>query len=318
MEMNQKPWSIENARREMQYYINIKAELADLMAMYEKLLAIEAESLPKIDTKVEAEDPEDIAKKIAAGENLLDSRRINVDSVLFKEILREMAGVIAATNPEFKEPLDRLLAYPDLNVDTVGEKPLFIDNLLKFNTQYFTKIAQLLDINSDVLFFLIYHAISPFIEKASYEYRDTFDYKTWQKTTCPICGRKPSMAILRQEDGQNLLQCQVCRSQWVYPRVTCAVCSNSDNDTYKYFYDEADEAHRVYVCDKCKKYLKTTDCRQLDRDIDIEVEDLATLVLDFVAKERGYEPGGRITFAVGLDTPEDIDGPEMPVEIKVD
>ena len=318
MKLNQKPWTIEDVRREMDHYREVKPDLSEIMDLYEKLLAVEAEYLPKIDPKIEADEPAELQKIISEGKNLLDARRVYVDPVMFKKILSKMADIIAERSPEFKEGLDRLVNYPDLNVDTEGAKPVFIDAILNFNTQYFTKIAELIDLNSDIMFFVVYHAISPFIEKASYEYRDKFDYQSWQKTNCPICGRKSSMSILRREDGLHVMQCQVCRTQWAYPRAKCVVCGNDNNETYKYVYDEADEAHRVYVCDGCKKYIKTTDARMLDRDVDVEVEDLATLVLDYVAKERGYEPGGRVTFAISMDTPEDGDDMGMPEEISLD
>lgn len=318
MEINQKPWTIEHFRQEMDFYKVSRPELTDLLGLYEKFFAIEAKYLPKIESDVDFLDEEDIPVKIQAGEYILDAGKLKVDPAQFKEILREMAAVIVATSPDFKESLDRLLEYPDLSVDTIGENPLFIKNLLKFNTQYFTKLAELIDLNSDILFFLIYHAISPFMEKASYKFRDKINFQQWQKTFCPVCGRKPGMAFIRADDGQNVLQCQVCRTQWSYPRATCLVCGNSNNDTYKYIYDEADEGHRVYVCDSCKKYTKATDCRTLDREVDLEVEDLATLVLDYVAKQRGYEPGGRVTFAIKLEMTEGGEEPEMMEEIKID
>lgn len=318
MKLNQKPWTIEDVRREMKYYLEAKPELAEIMNLYEHLLSIEAEYLPKIDTKIEADEPAELQKQIDEGKSLLDARRIYVDPEQFKEILAKMSNVVGDLRPEFKEGLDRLANYPDVNVDTEGAKPVFIDALLNFNTQYFTKIAELIDLNSDIMFFVIYHAISPFIEKASFEYRDQFDYETWQKTTCPVCGRKSSMTFIRREDGLHLMQCQVCRTQWTYPAETCVICGNNDEETYEYLYDTSDAAHRVYVCGACKKYIKTTDARALDRDIDIEVEDLATLAFDYVAKENGFEPGGRVTFAVSLEVPEDDAPMEMPEEISID
>lgn len=318
MKLNQKPWTMDDVKREMDHYREFKPELGEIMDLYADLLAVEDEYRAKIETGLEREEFEEITRKIGEGQTLLDTKKIHVDPDLFKEVLSRMADVLSAKNPDLKEGFDRLLAYPDLKVDTEGENPVFIANLLAFNTQYFTKVAELLEINSDIFFFLIYRAIGPFLEAAALEYRDTFDYQHWQKTVCPVCGRKPSMSFMRREDGMHLLQCQACRTQWTYPRSKCVVCGNDSNETYKYLFDEADEAHRIYVCDSCKKYIKSTDARALDRDVDIEVEDLATLVLDYVAKERGYEPGSRITFAVSIDYPEPGEGEEMPEEISLD
>jgi FdhE protein len=318
LETNQKPWTIDHIRQEMNFYKESRPDLAALMDLYEEFFAVEAEYLPKIEPDLDFIDPEDIPAKIEAGEFVLDAGKLKIDGAQFKEILGDLAAIVVEANAAFQEPLDRLMEYPDLNEDTAGENPLFVKNLLKFNTQYFTKVAELIDLHGDVLFFLIYHAVSPFLEKASYSFRGHIDGEKWQKTFCPVCGRKPSMSFIPADDGPIVLQCQVCRTQWTYPRATCLVCGNTDSDTYMYIYDETDPAHRVYVCDGCQKYTKTTDCRKIGREVDLEVEDLATLVLDYVARERGYEPGGRVTFAIKLEMPEEGDEPEMPEEITVD
>ncbi len=57
----------------------------------------------------------------------------------------------------------------------------------------------------------------------------------------------------------------------------------------RFFYDEDDKAHRVEVCDQCKKYLKTTDTRVTQKDAVLFVENLATLHLDQVARDEGFQ-----------------------------
>lgn len=305
MKIDQTVWTIANVRQEMDFYLASKPELKELMDLYAAILAIEAEYLPLIDTKMEIEETAEIERKIAEGANLLNPTKIVIEPEQFKEVLTKMAAIVAAQNPALKPGLDRLISYPDLDVDTKGVPPVFIDALLKFNTQYFTKIAELIELDTDIMFFLTYHAMNPFIESVARQYRGLYDDAAWGKTTCPVCGRKPSQMYKRRDDGETALQCQICRTEWTYPADTCVICGNADPETYKFLYDEADPAHAVHVCDGCKKYIKSTDAQALDRDIDVEVEDLATLVLDYVAKEQGYEPGGRVTFAVSLDYPED-------------
>ena len=48
------------------------------------------------------------------------------------------------------------------------------------------------------------------------------------------------------------------------------------------------ESYRIDLCDKCHHYIKTIDVRDLEES-DPSLEDLATLHLDVVAAQKGYE-----------------------------
>jgi FdhE protein len=52
---------------------------------------------------------------------------------------------------------------------------------------------------------------------------------------------------------------------------------------------------RVNLCDSCKKYLKTLDSRETERMIYTPLEQIASLHLDYKAKEMGYESGIPLT-----------------------
>lgn len=301
MKLGQKPATIAEINRETDFYKKQSPELSDLFDLYRSLFAVELSYLPKIKPKVKKPKEEKANKSIDEGDHLLDTKSIYVKSDLFRVVISDICAIIEEKSPEFKEVLDAFLSHADLNPKNKKETPPFIENLQAFKTEYFTKLAEAISLNAEVLFFIAYHAISPFVEKASFVFRDSFDYSRWERSICPICGRKPAMAMLSKENGLRILQCSLCRSWWSYPRLKCVVCGNDNHETLEYFYAREDEAHRVNVCNKCKKYIKTTDARELDRDINLEVEDLATFYLDIVAKERGYTSAGRITFATRLD-----------------
>lgn len=304
LKLNQKLTTIEEVKREMDFYRQKMPELRGLLDLYASLFEIELSCIPKIRLKLKKRSDAEVEKNIEEGMPLLDTKDLLVDAKLFNKAMDDIGHVIMGKvieqKPELEEPLDKLLSHPDLATSDSNDQPLFVKNLLAFDTSYLTRLAESIALNNEILFFIAYHAIAPFIEKASFSFRDRFDYQKWQKGVCPICGKKPAMAKLRKEDGLRVLQCSLCRSWWSYPRLKCVVCGNDDQETLEYFYAKEDQAHRVNVCNKCKKYIKTTDCRKLERDVNLEVEDLATVYLDLVAKERGYEPGGRITFAASV------------------
>jgi FdhE protein len=76
-------------------------------------------------------------------------------------------------------------------------------------------------------------------------------------------------------------------------RLKCPSCGNDDHEALKYFYTENEgTANRIDVCDKCKKYIKTVDTREISGEIIPLIEDMGTLYLDALAQKEGYLRGG--------------------------
>ncbi|MCK5570095.1 MAG: formate dehydrogenase accessory protein FdhE, partial [Spirochaetes bacterium] len=71
----------------------------------------------------------------------------------------------------------------------------------------------------------------------------------------------------------------------------CPFCENDDQELLRYFFVENDEAHRIDVCDKCKRYIKTIDFRKGGSFMNLFVENLATLEMDIVADKEGFQGG---------------------------
>ena len=99
------------------------------------------------------------------------------------------------------------------------------------------------------------------------------------------------MGRLEKETGKRLLQCHLCRTEWAFKRLECPFCGNSNQEKLRFFCDQEDPAYRVEVCDLCKTYLKTVDAREVDKEVSLFVEDLATLHLDLVAEREGFRRG---------------------------
>ena len=107
--------------------------------------------------------------------------------------------------------------------------------------------------------------------------------------TCPLCGAKPVVAVLRPEgDGaRKSLVCMLCGHEWRFRRVCCAACGE-DREPQMAFYKAEEIPHvRVDVCDSCHSYLKSIDLTKSGLAVPI-VDELATLPLDLWARENGY------------------------------
>jgi FdhE protein len=113
------------------------------------------------------------------------------------------------------------------------------------------------------------------------------DKDVWKRGFCPVCGKYPYFGIITKE-SEKIVECGLCGYQWNIERIFCPFCENKEQNKIKYFEDENDPQYRVYLCDECKRYLKTLNEENVDTYSHLEIEDVATLHLDLIAKERGY------------------------------
>jgi formate dehydrogenase accessory protein FdhE len=109
-------------------------------------------------------------------------------------------------------------------------------------------------------------------------------------STCPLCGGKPAVGILRSEgDGaKKSLICMLCAHEWAFRRIYCPACGE-EREPQMAYYSAPEIAHvRVDVCDTCHTYLKSIDLTKTGLAVAV-VDELATIPLDLWAREHGYE-----------------------------
>jgi len=109
-------------------------------------------------------------------------------------------------------------------------------------------------------------------------------------STCPLCGGKPVVAVLRSEgDGaKKSLICMLCAHEWPFRRIYCPACGE-EREPQMAYYSAPEIAHvRVDVCDTCHTYLKSIDLTKTGLAVAV-VDELATIPLDLWAREHGYE-----------------------------
>lgn len=109
------------------------------------------------------------------------------------------------------------------------------------------------------------------------------------EATCPVCGCKPQLAVLRPEGdgGKRHLQCSFCLTEWAFRRVLCPACGEVEYTKLPRFSPDSPKAVRVEACDSCKFYLKSFDMTA-DGWLVPEVDEIASVALDLWAVDRGY------------------------------
>jgi FdhE protein len=114
---------------------------------------------------------------------------------------------------------------------------------------------------------------------------------TWPHGYCPTCGAWPALAEIRGLDGARHLRCRCCGGDWATEWLRCPFCGERDH-TQLGALVSADglEREKIEVCDRCHGYLKTITTFAPIRPEQVVLQDLATVVLDVAAVERGYRP----------------------------
>ena len=94
------------------------------------------------------------------------------------------------------------------------------------------------------------------------------------------------MCRLPEGHAPRSLYCGLCRTEWPFPRLRCPACDNTDQDTLRHLVADGDPAHRVDVCEACRRYIKSS----RSGDAPLPIEDLMTYDLDLAAMAEGYRP----------------------------
>jgi FdhE protein len=88
--------------------------------------------------------------------------------------------------------------------------------------------------------------------------------------------------------GQRRLVCGRCANEWVYPRMTCVACGETESSKQVVLADPEQLPHlRIDACERCKRYIVSVDARLEGNAVPV-VDELVALPLDIAAAERGF------------------------------
>lgn len=121
----------------------------------------------------------------------------------------------------------------------------------------------------------------------------TFD----QHNVCPCCGSPAVASVVRLGNTVNnlrYLHCSLCNTEWNVPRAVCCECGDDRAVAVQELDSAADvpgAAIRAETCDSCGSYLKIV-YQDKDPQVDPVADDLASLALDVLLDEAGYQRAG--------------------------
>jgi len=159
-----------------------------------------------------------------------------------------------------------------------------IEATLRENDSVITIYAEKLGVQPPLLLYIISALIQPLLEEIARKI-DPSLYDKWWQASCPICGRIPNVARVRQR--KRYLVCTFCGAEYLYDNFTCVHCDNKDPHTLKFLTIDGKPEFQVDFCVKCKHYIKVIDDEPLKDTIPKGLEDIMTLDLDLVANGEG-------------------------------
>lgn len=117
---------------------------------------------------------------------------------------------------------------------------------------------------------------------------------------CPACGSAPvSSSVVGWPKSHNtrFCTCSLCSTMWHVVRVKCVLCSSTEGISYHTV--EGGPAHvKAETCEVCRRYVKIL-YQVKDHMLEPVADDVATLGLDMLMGEDGWQRGSSNPFLLG-------------------
>ena len=263
-----------------------RKDLQDSLKLHMKILKVQLE-IDNTSTKGTKVDWNDIQSIKDLGERTLKAKKPIIyfldssmfDSNLLYPIFKEIIKIFSE-----RDTIGGSLGeFLNLNIEKINMIEL-IDATLREDETVVTQYAEKLGVQPSLLLYITSALIQPLLEDITRKIDPSF-YDKWWQAFCPICGRIPNVARLRQR--KRYLVCTFCGSEYLYDNFTCVHCNNKDPYSLKFLTIDGKPEFQIDFCEKCKHYIKVIDEKPLRDTIPNGLEDIMTLDLDLVAKGEG-------------------------------
>jgi FdhE protein len=275
---------LKDALQTIQTHRALSPHYAELLDILEEILILREEHRRRMQREIFPINEKLIAAKMAGGFPLVDFSSVIGDLTEPQQYflaLLEIAEKRAPgeTGEMARKILDGEIRFNDLIYESFNPLPLEEEEAADDEEEA----------SFDLVGLFIEESMRPALEKVATRYGSAVTKAGWTEGYCPVCGREPKIGEIRDEEGSRYLFCNQCGFEWNYRQIKCPFCGNEEQQSLAYFTIEGDERYRVDVCNECKRYIKIIDFREAKQKADLDVEDIATLHLDMLANDEGYD-----------------------------
>jgi FdhE protein len=259
-------------------------ELLDIMA---DILILRAEYLNNIKDPIFCVEENLITKKMEGGLPLIDFTGNKYDLSRPKEYFNSLISIAKKRMPEVAQNIIDIVNSPHFDWEKMI-RASFDRKAAETDNQELL-VGREAEENIDLIDLFTEESLRPELEIIAEKYREIVEKSNWSEGYCPVCGKEPKIGEIRdEEEGRRYLFCHQCGSKWHFHRIKCPFCGNEEQHSLAYFEVEGEERYRVDVCNKCRRYIKTVELPKSSEEPNLDVEDIATLHLDMIAYDEGY------------------------------
>ena len=259
-----------------------EGKLPLLLEFYRSLLETQVKARKSTGILEPTISAEAIQSRLLNGQPLVKFDELALDWPLLRQVFVEVIAVFAKYPQLFGE-IPTHLTKP-------GAGRLLTKKAVKaWFTGKTLPLSLLQDANENLIQTIIQSTLQPFLAGHAEALIGSIKKDSWHKNYCPICGGIPDIAYLEKEVGERRLLCSRCDSDWQFHRMECPYCRTVNQESLSFLADDQN-LYRLYLCEKCKCYLKVIDLRKTDDEVLMPLERIYTLDLDKQARDRGYHP----------------------------
>jgi FdhE protein len=232
--------------------------------------------------------PEEARAKLQRGVPLLHDLSLEVDDQEVGGLLKQLASALEAAglNSTSAAAAGRIrMMLEEGRLDVGRLLPDIADGM----SEGIFSAAQSLDLDPGLLRTLLSNSMEPFLRHWSRNVAPLAEGVPWERGECPVCGAAATLAEFQGNSQAKHLRCGSCGADWPFRRLQCLYCGNEDHNSLGIIYTEDhNDRVKLEVCDRCHGYLKVMTAFAPASVEMLQVEDLATLHLDYIAQGRGY------------------------------
>ncbi len=263
--------------------------------------------------------PAEARMKLERGSFLLEGEELAFDEWTVRDLLAQMARALESVpdltettehslwirvdrrrKPRFEGPFDE--SDQDLRRATSArqirlflergdlEAGVLLARAAAGDQSFVIALADDLNLDAGILWTLSRYALIPALYAWRRQLSPLAERHGWEKDFCYVCGADAAFGELIGDEQEKHLRCVRCGADWSARRLLCIHCGNEDHRTMSYLYpDGMREQYRIEVCDQCKGHLKVITCFESIPPEHLIIQDLATLHLDLIAEQHGYQ-----------------------------
>jgi FdhE protein len=259
-------------------------ELLDIMA---DILILREEYRNSMKDPIFCVEENLITKKMEGGLPLIDFMGKEYDLTRPKEYFNSLISIAEKRMPELAQNI----------IDIIKSQQFDWEKMIRASFDHKTEETDAQELlagreaeeNIDLIDLFTEESLRPELESIAEKYGEIIEKSNWSEGYCPICGKEPKIGEIRgEEEGKRYLFCHQCGFKWYFQRIKCPFCGNEEQHSLAYFEVEGEERYRVDVCNKCRRYIKTVELPKSSEEPNLDVEDIATLHLDMIAYDEGY------------------------------